>query len=85
MMLAHVECILVGILNEADDILLEFLISILSQSQTMGSTLSTAQVLSKKVLETCASQILLQQIIWSMDTVMHTKKNEIKEGQSDQY
>ena len=32
LMPAHIESILVGILDEADDLLLEFLISILSQS-----------------------------------------------------
>ena len=35
-LLAHIESILVGILEEADDLLWEFLVSILSRSQAMG-------------------------------------------------
>jgi len=40
-LLAHIEYILVGIFHEADGILLDFLISTLYQSQTMGSPSST--------------------------------------------
>lgn len=56
-LLAHIESILDGILEEADDLLLEFLISILSWSQAMGMSCpsSTAQVMSKRVQEVCAS------------------------------
>jgi len=51
--LTYIESVFVGILDEA---LLEFLISILSQSQAIGSdSSSTAQVLSKTVLETLTS------------------------------
>ena len=63
LLVAHIESILVDILDEADDLLLELLISILYWSQAVGSPLSIAQVISKKVLETCASRISLQQII----------------------
>jgi len=44
-----------GILDEADYLLLEFLVSILSQSQAIASPLSTARVMGERVLETCAS------------------------------
>lgn len=56
-LLAHIESILDGILEEADDLLLEFLISILSWSQAMGMGCpsSIAQVMSKRVQEVCAS------------------------------
>ena len=65
LLLAHIESILMGILDEANDLLLEFLISILSQSQVKGSPSSIAHIMSKRLLETCASWILLQQIsLW---------------------
>jgi len=53
--LAHIESILVGVFDKADELLLEFLISILSQSLAMGSPSSIAPFMSKRVLETCAS------------------------------
>jgi len=60
LLFAQIESILVGILDEADDLLLEFLISIFSRSQAMDGPSSIAQVMSTKVLEICASQIPLQ-------------------------
>ena len=56
----------------------------------MLSTISDSkakEIFSKieRVLETCASQILLQRIIASIDENMHSKENEITEGQSDHY
>ena len=72
MMLAYVESVLVGILTEADDFLLEFLMSMLSRSH---------QVISKRVLGTCASRIPLQQILSSIDAMMHNKENEGHNGQ----
>ena len=82
LLLAHIEPILIGILEEADDPLLEFLISILSRSEAMGSPSSTTQVMSKRVLETCASRIPLQQILSSIDVMMHNKENEGNNGQT---
>ncbi|KAJ8442691.1 hypothetical protein Cgig2_001784 [Carnegiea gigantea] len=82
LMLAHIESILVGILNEADDLLLEFLISIISRSQAMGSPSSTTQALSKRVLEIYAHRIPLQQIISSINESMHSKEKE-EEGNMD--
>ncbi|KAJ8424136.1 hypothetical protein Cgig2_005506 [Carnegiea gigantea] len=79
LMLAHIESILVGILDEADDLLLEFLISMLSRSQAMGGPSSTAQAMSKRILEICASWIPLQQIISSINESMHSKEKEGKE------
>ena len=64
LLLAHKESILVVILE--DDLLLEVLISKLSRSQAMDSSSSIAHVMSKRVLETYASRISLQQIISSI-------------------
>jgi len=61
----------VGILTEADDLLLEFLISILYRSH---------QVISQSVLDACASRIPIQQIISSIDEIAQIKENKIKEG-----
>jgi len=58
-LLAQIESILVGILDEANDLMSKFHISILSQSQTMGSPSSIGLVMIKKVMETCRSQIIL--------------------------
>ena len=56
MMLAHIEPILISTLIEADDLLLEFLVSILFQSQSMGCKISsTAQIMSKWGLDLCIS------------------------------
>ncbi|KAJ8446772.1 LOW QUALITY PROTEIN: hypothetical protein Cgig2_000783 [Carnegiea gigantea] len=60
MTLAYVESILVGILMVVDDLLFEYLISILYQSH---------QVSSQRVLDACASQIPLQQIISFIDEI----------------
>jgi len=54
-LLAHIESIPVDIIDEMDDLLLEFLITIFFRSQAMGSPASIAQVMSKRILETCAS------------------------------
>ncbi|KAJ8436109.1 hypothetical protein Cgig2_017092 [Carnegiea gigantea] len=59
LLLEHTESILLGILEEADDLLLEFLIYVLSWSEVMGSPSSTAQVMSKRVLEMCASRVFI--------------------------
>ena len=48
LILAHIRFILVGIVDEADDLVLEFLISIVSWSQAMARPSSIAQVMSKK-------------------------------------
>jgi len=42
LLLAHVESILMGVLDEEDDLLLEFFISILSRSQAMANPSSIA-------------------------------------------
>jgi len=52
LILAQIEFIRVGILDEVDDLVLEFLISILSRSQAMARPSSIAQVMSKRGLET---------------------------------
>jgi len=63
--------------------LLEFLISILSRSQAIGSPSSIAQVMSKRVLETCAPRISLLQIISSIGEIMHSKEKEVQEIQTN--
>ena len=70
-MLAYVESVLMGILTEADDFSLEFIISMVSRSH---------QVISKRLLETCASRIPLQQIISPIDVISHNKENEGHNG-----
>jgi len=45
----------------------------------VGSPSSTAPAVSKKILETYASRIPLQQIISSIDEIMHEKDKERKE------
>jgi len=51
----------------------------------MGSgSSSTAQVISKRVLETCAFQIPLQQILSSIDKIMQIKEDEVKERYNDE-
>ena len=66
--LAYVKSILVGILAEADDLLLEFLISTLYRCH---------QVISNRVLDACASWIPLHQIISSIDEITQIKDDEI--------
>ncbi|KAJ8451351.1 hypothetical protein Cgig2_014123 [Carnegiea gigantea] len=76
-MLAYIESVLIGLLTKADDLLLEFLVSILSRCNSMGSTVSfTTQVISQRVVDTCASQIRLQQIISSIEEIMHNNEKE---------
>lgn len=75
LLLAHIESIFTGILDEADDLLLEFPIFVLSRSQAMGCLSSTTYVMNQRVLEICASRIPPQQIISSM---MHSKAKEVK-------
>jgi len=78
MMPAYIESmpILIGILTKADDLLLEFLVSILFRSQSMGSSV-------KKVLEAWASRIPLHKIISSIDEIMQIKENKAKKGHND--
>ena len=57
MSFANIRSILLGILGEMDDLLLEFLISILSRCQAMSSPSAIAQIMSNRVSETCISQI----------------------------
>lgn len=65
--LAYIESTLSGVLDEVDDILLEFLASMLAWSQSWVVAFHTARVINKRVLQTCVSHIPLQQILSSID------------------
>ena len=84
LLLAHIRSILVGILNEVNDLLLELLFSIVSRCESRDNNIScTTHVISQRVWDTCASWIPLQQIISSIDEIMQVKENEVKEGPND--
>jgi len=51
----------------------------------VDSPLYIAQVMSKRVLETCAFQIPLQRIISSIDGIMHYKEKEHQKIHNDPY